>query len=70
MPSPANEPVNDTLLTIRDVAEILDLGQRTVWRLEAEGRLPKAIRLNRRVVRWKASAIQSYIDQLGTAEQN
>jgi predicted DNA-binding transcriptional regulator AlpA len=58
----------DTLLTVQDVAEILSVGVRTVWRWTALSRLPKPIRLAKKVVRWKASELQAYLDNqpLGT----
>lgn len=56
--------VQETLLTVNDVADILCLSPRVVWRYETEGRIPKAIRLAKKTVRWKASAIQAYLDNL------
>jgi len=38
-------------LTASDVAELLAVSTRTVWRLESAGRIPKAHRLGR-IPRW------------------
>jgi excisionase family DNA binding protein len=52
----------DTLLTVSDVAEILCIGVRTVWRWAALGKIPKPVRLSRKTLRWKASQLQAYLD--------
>jgi excisionase family DNA binding protein len=53
------------LLTAREVAERLNIGIRTVWRWSASGELPAPLRLGkaRRVVRWKAVDIESYLQR-------
>jgi len=52
----------DTLLTVKDVAEILSIGVRTVWRWRALGKIPSPVRLTRQTLRWKASQLQAYLD--------
>jgi prophage regulatory protein len=54
----------DMLLTVEDVAELLSIAPRTVFRWARERKLPRPVRLSRRAVRWRASAIQAYIDRL------
>jgi excisionase family DNA binding protein len=41
---PENEQL-ETLLTVKDVAEILSVGVRTVWRWAASDKIPRPIRL-------------------------
>jgi excisionase family DNA binding protein len=53
------------LLTSQQVAARLSVAVRTLWRMLARGQLPQPIRYNRRLVRWKASALQEYVDKLG-----
>jgi excisionase family DNA binding protein len=55
------------LLTVRDVAELLSMSVREVWRLESEGRIPKAIRMSRKTVRWKGTQIEAYLSSLQPA---
>lgn len=57
-----DENLPDLLLTVKDVAEILSVGVRTVWRWTAAGEIPQPIKLGRSTVRWRASEIQRYID--------
>jgi excisionase family DNA binding protein len=54
------------LLSVRDVARRLGLGQRTVWRLLAAGELPQPVRFgpSGRIVRWKAAEIDHYVKQM------
>jgi len=65
---------NDTtsmcqLLTVRDVAAMLQVHTGTVWRLSAlaeagRGKFPKALRLGPKTVRWRLSDIQAYLSAL------
>lgn len=52
----------ETLLNVKDVADILSVGVRTVWRWTALDKIPRPIRLGRHTVRWTASALQDFID--------
>ncbi len=54
----------DTLLTVKDVAEILSIGIRTTWRMASAGKIPKPIRIGTKLTRWKASQLQAYLDAL------
>jgi prophage regulatory protein len=49
------------LLTARDVAFRLNIGERTVWRWVAAGKLPKPIRYSPRLVRWRAHDIEAFV---------
>ena len=54
----------DTMLTVDDLAGILSVGRRTIWRWATEGRIPNPIKISERCIRWKASEIQEYLDSL------
>jgi excisionase family DNA binding protein len=62
-------PVNDNLLTVHEVARKLKVSIRTIWRYEAAGKIPRAVRLSGNTVRWKARDIQDYLDGLN-GDQN
>lgn len=52
------------LLTADDVADLLGVSKRTLWRLTAAGTLPQPIRFNRKLVRWKGAAVRAWIESL------
>lgn len=52
---------NRELLTAQDVAYRLNVSVRTVWRWRAEGKLPPPIRYSQRLIRWRASDIETYV---------
>ena len=54
----------DMLLTVKDVAELLSVNPRTVYRWSRQRQLPRPVKLSRRAVRWRASAIQGFLDRL------
>jgi predicted DNA-binding transcriptional regulator AlpA len=55
----------DRLLTASQVADILAIGIRTLWRKVATGELPPpAWRPNCRIVRWKESQITQFIETI------
>ena len=60
---PPPEPAPD-LLAAKDVARRLSIGVRTLWRLVAEGKFPQPVRYTRKLVRWKASDVDRYIQSL------
>ncbi len=49
------------LLTITDVAEILKISQRSIWRLVASGKLVAPLRVGGSI-RWKREDIRDWID--------
>ncbi len=59
-----DDELPDLLLNVTEVAEILSLSRRSVWRYAAAGKLPRPVRLNRHTVRWRASDIQRHLDTL------
>ncbi|HVS40304.1 MAG TPA: helix-turn-helix domain-containing protein [Gemmataceae bacterium] len=61
---PVLQPVSRDLLTAQDVARRLSIGVRTLWRMVALGKLPQPIRYTRKLVRWKTTDIDRYIESL------
>lgn len=55
--------VEDRLLSVDEVAGILHVSDRSVWRLVANGDLPKPARVGR-CARWFKSEVQAYLDKL------
>jgi len=51
------------LLDVQDVAQVLNVSRRTVWRLVATGRLP-AVRLGPQVVRFRHQDLQRLVREL------
>lgn len=60
-----NESVEPALLTVRDIAKLLQVSIRQVWRLRSAGLLPKPIRIGS-AVRWTSASIKEFIEQGGT----
>ena len=52
------------LLACREVADLLGLGERSVWRLSATGEIPSPVRVTSRVVRWRATDLARYVEGL------
>ncbi len=62
------------LLTIKELATVLNVNERTCWRLahQAEagiGRFPKPLRLAPKTIRWRLSDVESYINDLAESSQ-
>jgi len=49
------------LLKVGDVAELIGVHQRTVWRLSACGDLPQPVRLGERCVRWRLTDLEKWL---------
>jgi excisionase family DNA binding protein len=58
------QKVGAELLTSQQVAEMLSVSVRTVWRLVASGKFPQPVRYNRKLVRWKTVDVVRYIEAL------
>lgn len=52
-----------TLLTVRQVAELLGVHVRSIWRLSQTGDIPAPIRLGERVVRWRLSELRDHLER-------
>ena len=53
-------PTIESLLTVPQVAKLIGLAPRTVWRMISEGHTPETIRVGR-YVRFKASEVNHWI---------
>ncbi len=60
-PIPPNLLV-DPLLTTQELARLLKVSKRTIWRWLAQKRLPEPIRYSRSCIRWKTSTIREYLE--------
>jgi len=58
-----NHMAEVTLLTVRQVAELLGVHTRSVWRMAQTGEIPAPIRLSERVVRWRLSDLRIHLDR-------
>ena len=54
----------DRLLTATQVADRLACSLRTVWRMVRRGELVAPVRLNRKLVRWKAGDLDRWLREL------
>jgi predicted DNA-binding transcriptional regulator AlpA len=52
------------LLSAKDVAEMLRVSRRTVFRLRARGDLPAPVELSANIVRWRVADLQEYLSRL------
>lgn len=48
------------LISVRDLAVVLGISVRTLWRLEASGKLPKSVRVGRSR-RWPRKVIEDWV---------
>jgi len=55
-----------TLLTARQVADLIGVDVRTVWRMAQTGGIPAPIRLSPRVVRWRLADLQAHLDGIAS----
>ncbi|MFO0860647.1 MAG: helix-turn-helix domain-containing protein [Phycisphaerales bacterium] len=51
------------VINVREVAELLGVNTRTVWRMAQAGDIPAPIRLSERVVRWRLSDLREHLDR-------
>ena len=56
----SSEPRDSVMLTSREVAKLLKVSMRTLWRMHSAGRIPTAIRMGG-VVRWSSEVIRNWI---------
>jgi len=48
------------LLTAKDVAELLDIGRSTLYRLKSSGKVPRPVKIGGNV-RWRRAEIEAWI---------
>ncbi len=58
------------LMTATEVAQVLGVGERTIWRMASRsrsgvGQFPKPIRVGGKVIRWRWEDLEKYIQNLG-----
>ena len=51
------------LLDAKELARRMSISVRTVWRLSGEGRLPRPVRLGDRIVRWRVSDVEAFLEK-------
>ena len=66
--STADPTRNVTLLTARQVADLIGVDVRTVWRMAQTGSIPAPIRLSQRVVRWRLADLDAHLANLASAK--
>ena len=52
------------LLTVKDVAAILKVHPRTVWRMSAMGEIPAPLTLAPKTIRWRLKDIEAHVAKL------
>lgn len=51
------------VVNVREVADLLGVNPRTVWRMAQTGDIPAPIRLGPRVVRWRLADLREHLDR-------
>ena len=59
------EKVDDgvRLLSVRQVAELLSIHQRSIWRMAACGQLPRPVKIGG-CTRWRLKDLQAWVEKL------
>lgn len=68
-PSFSSESIAPRMINVREVAAILSISTRSVWRLVAAGELPQPIRFGRNV-RWRLEDVEAWIEARASGERN
>ena len=59
----AEPPMVPELLSVGQVAELLSIGVRTVWRLTSSGELPRPVKIGG-ATRWRRAELFEWIENL------
>jgi excisionase family DNA binding protein len=51
------------VINVSEVAELLGVNSRTIWRLCQRGELPAPIRLGPRILRWRLADLREHLDR-------
>jgi prophage regulatory protein len=62
-----NSTQKERLLRLPQVKQQVGLGRSTIYAAMAEGEFPRAVKLSKRAVAWRSSAIDAWIDARVTA---
>ena len=54
----------DPLIRLPQVLQILPIGKSSFWKMIAEGRAPKGLKIGAKTTCWKLSSIQKLVDDL------
>ena len=60
--SEAAPMIEPALLTAKQVSNLLQIHPRTCWRMSATGDIPKPITIAKKVVRWRLSDLQRFLE--------
>lgn len=55
------QTVHGQLLRATDVARLLSVSVRTVWRLRDSGELPRPVRIPRNLICWRKADVEKYV---------
>lgn len=54
------------MLRAADVADLIGISDRTLWRLVEKGSFPKPdVRLSRKLVRWSVAVVRQWLEEIG-----
>lgn len=62
MNDPMSQLSDVAAINVQELAKLLGVNPRTIWRLAQRGDIPAPIRLGDRIVRWRLSDIREYLD--------
>ena len=57
-----NQSEKTTLLSSREVMQILGVGRTTLWSMCKTGRFPRPLELSRTNIRWRNDEVMNWID--------
>lgn len=57
-------PLDQELLNVRDLARILGVSVRTIFRMRARQAIPEPVEISTNIVRWRSRDIRAYLDRL------
>jgi len=59
-----SQSCSDHLLSLKDVANRLNISMRSVWRLVARGELSKPVKMGKQISRFVPSELEAYLEKL------
>jgi prophage regulatory protein len=62
----SNTQINNVqLLTVKEVAGLLGIHERTVWKMASASEIPKPIKIGSKSVRWRLNDLRNFIQKAG-----